>query len=326
MTITPVTTGVDIKNESLIPGEIARIRGTIVYSHITSIIEGEELERRNQEKQRLGMYTAQAPYVTITISNARLEPLDPQKPSLLERYIESKKFYRSQKHPDRGVSFSMDAATRLPTPTYIPNPDVAGALMTDTSGEELAAGNEVTLVVSVYASRHSLKRGLSLDCVLVHGEPQYFRGATDDLLRQLGFTVVEPSPAPGTQKASSAQQEAAAVSEDRSVTGGADGGVSSPVPPVPPMIAGTIPAPQQTMQAPVAQAPQQPATPTGGVDAVAQMSPEVMRQMLTQLLATQATQPGNDTPNTQSDDPWQLAQQPAPQVADPNNPWGPAQG
>lgn len=182
-------------------GSIARIRGTVYYSHIASFIEGDELNTRNAERQARGMNPYTKPYTTIGIDNAVIVADNPGQLSLFEndcqaRFWQSKPTHRNQ---HSGNCFSVDNKGE-----YLPRvgvQDGKGGYNEVSLEGELAAGTPVTLVVRCFDTRYGNK-GMSLDFVLVEDtEVHYFQAGTNAVINQLASRGIVFNSAPTPQPA-----------------------------------------------------------------------------------------------------------------------------
>lgn len=162
-----------IQNAQLTEGTQILIRGNVVYSRITSHIEGEELEKdkirrkNNQPPQR----PIDKPYTTITITNARIEPMTQGQFTVEEQYLHER-IYDSKKNPDMKNNYtSISKSPFLPNIAIVRNGDPNNADQIVPQGE-LDRGLDVTLVLRVFASNGN--KGLSLDAVLVNEPIRYY--------------------------------------------------------------------------------------------------------------------------------------------------------
>ncbi|MFK0244553.1 hypothetical protein ACIQUM_07630 [Amycolatopsis azurea] len=113
------------------------------------------------------------PHTTATITDAEVQFSDPAKPTLEEMYV-SERRYTSKKNPDSGVNYTIDSkGTSLPI-IAIPAAGGSGTFDQDTSGQELAQGLDVELVLRVYKPENHNNRGLALSQVIVHETPRYY--------------------------------------------------------------------------------------------------------------------------------------------------------
>lgn len=177
-----------IQNGSLIPGQMAYVHGTVGYSHIASLIEGEELKTYNANRKQYNPKAIEnvKPFTRIVLNNVEMRYLDKNNPSILERYIEER-FFVSQNHPENGL----ECASESKSPSL---PTVAVRLA---NGEyqqvelkgELAKGQGVTLLIRCFGTKFAGRVGVGLNGVLIDQEPIRYRGADhlEDALKQAGI-------------------------------------------------------------------------------------------------------------------------------------------
>jgi hypothetical protein len=151
------------------------IRGKLGFARLTRLIEGAELAASDQRKVQNGMSPVVRQHTTSTIPEAEVQFADPANPTVEEQFV-SERRYVSKKNPDTGVNYSIDSKgndLRLPI-VAIPSAAGDGTYDQDGSGQELAQGLDVTLVLSVYKPKNFNNRGLALEQVIVHEPPRYY--------------------------------------------------------------------------------------------------------------------------------------------------------
>lgn len=262
-----------IRADQLVDGERAYVRGKIVYSRLTSLIDGKELDAsiaRSKSK-----YPTTKPHTRIVLDNAQVHYQDANVANNTEAFI-NERFFASTVNPQSGNNFSHDnKGTFLPT---IAIPHGQGQVIQDDSGRDLAAGSDVTLVLRAYQAGDQGNLGLSLDLVMVNDpEVKYYSGSTNldnDTLSALGVTFAAPprpvnaadqQPVGETQPFESADT-GTIVDEDGFAMPGP--GTAAPAPAAP-----TQAPPVQAQPAPQAQQPVQ-AQPAQPAPAVAQPVPQ----------------------------------------------------
>ncbi|QXV57408.1 hypothetical protein [Amycolatopsis sp. TNS106] len=159
------------------------IRGKLAFGRLTRPIDGDELARSDQRKIQSGMSPVGRPHTTVTITEAEVQFADPANPTIEERYVDERR-YTSTKNPGTGANYSIDSkGSNLPI-IAIPAAAGDGTFDQDTSGQELAQGLDVELVLRVYKPEKFANRGLSLSQVIVHEKPRYYNAggvATSEL-------------------------------------------------------------------------------------------------------------------------------------------------
>ena len=242
-----------VSANQLTEGTSVHVRGKLAFARLTRLIEGDELAKSDQRKVQNGMNPVGKPHTTATITEAEVVFADPANPTIEEQFV-SERRYASKKNPDSGANYSIDSkGTNLP---IIAIPSENGNYDQDLSGQELAQGVDVTLVLRVYKPKGFSNRGLALDQVIVNEAPRYYNGggvSTADLAAR-GIVFNAPPKA--------VQAQAVGASTDSAV-GGADltgtvveDGFSFPAPqPSVPMAAPAAPvhtAPAQVQAQPAA--------------------------------------------------------------------------
>ena len=248
-----------ISASQLTEGSAVLIRGKLAFARLTSLIEGAALAASDQRKVQNGMSPVGKPHTTATITEAEVQFADPANPTVEEQFV-SERRYVSKKNPDTGANYSIDSkGTNLPI-IAIPSEKGDGTYDQDTSGQELAQGLDVTLVLRVYKPKNFNNRGLSLDQVIVHETPRYYNAggvATGDLAAR-GIVFNNP-PRPVQAQAGSA------VAAPEEVGTEIEDGLSfpAPQPAVAPAQVQAAPVQEQpTAVAPQATAPAAAAAPT----------------------------------------------------------------
>lgn len=246
----------------LTEGTSVFVRGKLAYARLTRLIEGAELAASDQRKVQNGMSPVGKPHTTATITEAEVQFADPANPTTEEQFV-SERRYASKKNPDSGENYSIDSkGSNLP---IIAAPAEAGdgTFDQDTSGQELAQGLDVTLVLRVYKPKNFNNRGLALDQVIIHETPRYYNagGVDTNELKARGIVFNTPPRAVQAPAGGSAVGEA-----DSSAGTEVEDGLS-------------FPAPQPEAQAPA------PAQPTAVAPAAAPASEAAPAETLEQKLA-----------------------------------------
>lgn len=164
-----------ISASQLAEGTHVFIRGKLGFARLTRPIQGAELAVSDQRKVQNGMSPVGKEHTTATITEAEVGFADPANPTLEEQFV-AERCYVSAKNPDTGANYSIDSkGTSLPI-IAIPSTSGDGTFDQDTSGQELAQGLDVTLVLRVYKPKNFVNRGLALDQVIVNETPRYYTG------------------------------------------------------------------------------------------------------------------------------------------------------
>lgn len=220
-----MTTSHAVQASDLTDGATILVSGILAYSRLTRQIDGDELVKANQAKQSRGMYPVSGPYTTVTITEAQVQPADPQNPTIDERYV-AERCYQSKQNPSVGLSYTLDSLGSMLPIIAIPSPDDPGKFVQDTSGQELASGQAVTLVLRVYKTQ-KMNRGVALAQVVVLGTPKYYAPmevGLDELAARGIVFAVPPQPV------SAKSQVPQPVGQDEPVASSLVGGMALPAP------------------------------------------------------------------------------------------------
>lgn len=185
-----------VQADQITPGVNIILRGKVDFSNIATVITGEELIKKNQQRERNNLSPIEADsYTSISIRDAVVQQQDPNQMSLEEFYInerlyrpkadgkpnarEGEPFYTVINRGDRLPSTAwVDPVTNKATPLVLPH--------------ELAKGVEVILILNVFKTKRN-NRGIGLNSVFIMGEPEYYiPGAVNvdaDVLSHLGITM-----------------------------------------------------------------------------------------------------------------------------------------
>lgn len=153
-------------HENLVPGETVYVRGKTAFTRIASLIEGEELERRNSRSN--STYKNQKPYVNISITEPVIDPANPSEFTFNENFHNERIYINNNDVP----SFQRDFTTKILPMVFLDNgsKDDNGNTVLEQINPlegELAPGQDVTLVINHYAT--SIGTGIGLQAVIVHG-------------------------------------------------------------------------------------------------------------------------------------------------------------
>ncbi|MFJ7280496.1 hypothetical protein [Kitasatospora sp. NPDC098663] len=165
-------------NYAISAGQIAEgktvfIRGKLGFAVLARLIEGAELVATDERRTKNGMSPVGRPHITATITHAEVQFADPNNPTLEEQFVSERRF-ASPKRPETGPNYSIDSKGSTLPVIAIPSPKGDGTYDLDESGQELAQGLDVTLVLRTYKPKNFANRGLALEQVIVHEEPRYY--------------------------------------------------------------------------------------------------------------------------------------------------------
>lgn len=184
------------------------VQGVVDYSHITSIIDGAELQQDNERKLKNGMRPVDKPHTRMTISKAAVVPRDFNNPTLAEQYI-SEKLYRSKAHPEKDFCYTCYNKSKTLPEVYCRDNAASTDLEQVLPEGEIAPGVKVTLLLRIFPTKQN--KGVSLDAVIVDEKPVRYNDRSNGLamagaLQERGFTV---KPASAEQIAKYQEQLAA---------------------------------------------------------------------------------------------------------------------
>ncbi|MDL5199600.1 hypothetical protein [Streptomyces sp. ALI-76-A] len=279
-----------ISASQITEGKNVFIRGKLGFAVLARLIEGAELVASDQRKTKNGMSPVGKPHTTATIIHAEVQFADPNNPTLEEQFV-SERRYDSSKRPETGPNYSIDSKGSTLPVIAIPSPKGDGTYDQDESGQELAQGLDVTLVLRTYKPKNFNNRGLALEQVIVHEAPRYYKaGGIDQAELAARGIVLNGTPRP-VQATPASAAPAAAVPVAREV----EDGLSFPAPQpasVPVAVAAQAPvqaqAPVTAVAAPVAAAPAPVAVPVAA-PAPAPAQQETLEEKLARLEAENAS-------------------------------------
>ncbi|MBP5909345.1 hypothetical protein F3K40_32025 [Streptomyces sp. LBUM 1478] len=271
-----------ISASQITEGKNVFIRGKLGFAVLARLIEGAELVASDQRKTKNGMSPVGKPHTTATIIHAEVQFADPNNPTLEEQFV-SERRYDSPKRPETGPNYSIDSKGSTLPVIAIPSPKGDGTYDQDESGQELAQGLDVTLVLRTYKPKNFNNRGLALEQVIVHEAPRYYKaGGIDQAELAARGIVLNGTPRP-VQATPASAAPAAAVPVATEV----EDGLSFPAPQpasAPVAVAAQAPvqaqAPATAVAAPVAAAPAPAAAPA---------QQETLEQKLARLEAENAS-------------------------------------
>lgn len=203
-----------IRTNQLTPGTKFLVNGKLMFARVGTQYEGESLARANARRQQRRMNPIDKPYTEIAICDAKILYRDPNNKSIEEQYAEEC-LYRSSSPNYTGYAFSaINKSYRLP---FVGTPDGKGGVdVIDMAGRELAAGLNVTVVMSVYKA--SPNNGVGFDGVIVNEPIRFYAGTIGAGLEAFGLTLNLPdnamdflTPHRGEQGAAGAEDAAAAA-------------------------------------------------------------------------------------------------------------------
>lgn len=272
-------TNYSISASQITEGKNVFIRGKLGFAVLARLIEGAELVTSDQRKMKNGMNPLGKPHTTATITHAEVQFADPNSPTLEEQFV-SERRYDSPKRPETGPNYSIDSKGSTLPVIAIPSPKGDGTYDQDESGQELAQGLDVTLVLRTYKPKNFNNRGLALEQVIVHETPRYYNAGSIDRAELAARGIVlngTPRPVQATPATPATLAVPVATEIEDSLSFPAPQPTSAPV-----YVAAQ--APVQTAPATVAVAPAPVAAP-----APAPAQEETLEQKLARLEAKNAS-------------------------------------
>ncbi|WP_328689765.1 hypothetical protein OHA74_11795 [Streptomyces phaeochromogenes] len=277
-----------ISASQITEGKNVFIRGKLGFAVLARLIEGAELVASDQRRTKNGMTPVGKPHITATIIHAEVQCADPNNPTLEEQFV-SERRYDSPKRPETGANYSIDSKGSTLPIIAIPSPKGDGTYDQDESGQELAQGLDVTLVLRTYKPKDFNNRGLALEQVIVHEEPRYYNaGGVDPAELAARGIVLNGTPRP-VQASPAAAPTAVPVATE------VEDGLSFPTPQpasAPAVVAAQAQVPATAVAAPVAAAPAPAPAPVavaGTAPAPAPAQEETLEEKLVRLEAENAS-------------------------------------
>ena len=201
------------------PNSTVFVKGKLTFARLSKKLEGEELAKDNAKRQSRGWMTIDKPYTTASICNAQVlyASGDPNQKTPAEIFVDES-MYTSGNQNYPGYNYSANnKGNGLPQVGELQSDGHTVNQVHLASGQELANGLDVTLIVRVFKGRPN--NGISLDGVIVNEPIRYYQGSTMGAnLAQRGFTWNEsdtgdaeaanatPAPAPAPAPSNQAPQ------------------------------------------------------------------------------------------------------------------------
>lgn len=157
-----------VSAESLKEGSLIKVSGTIAYSRVTSVIQGDELARRvAADRARGSIYPTDVPHTTMSLIDPVVVGTGAGGALTREETFVSDGIYLAGKGDSAGHRvFNIDSkGTQLPT---VLEQQADGSYSQVQPTGELAKGLAVTLILNVYKPKNHPKRGIGIQAVLVN--------------------------------------------------------------------------------------------------------------------------------------------------------------
>lgn len=166
--------------ERLREGQHILVQGTISFSRLAALIEGEALQRSIQQATARGaLYPTKVPHTTVSLVDAQVLPADANAITPEEQFVFEKIFAIKSGDNAGKPGFSIDNKSNyLPTVLEM-DPDNAGEYRQLVLERDLATGMSVILVLETFKQGDYAKRGLGLQQVILQEPVRYYSSGFD---------------------------------------------------------------------------------------------------------------------------------------------------
>lgn len=162
--------------QSLPAGATYAVTGTVSYSRVASMIEGDELRRVNERNLARGQRPIDKPYTTITLNNAHAIQRDPNQKRLEEIYAEESLF-SSNARDAQGMRFTAVNKGKMLPWIAIRDPETGNIKQIQPEGE-LDRDLRVTVVMNVYQGK--MNKGSGMNGIIIEETPRYYTANRND--------------------------------------------------------------------------------------------------------------------------------------------------
>lgn len=202
-----------VRLSSIPAGQMAYIDGRIRYSHITRLVEGQELLKVIERERRNGSlypHDPNKPYTILELEDAKVRVADVNHMTPLETYNQESLFTVVDRNTGRSVyRYRAENKSRRLPKVLVRN--ASGGYDEIIPERELANGLNVTIVMRVYSAGQI--NGIAMEAVMVNEPLRYWE--PNDIIAQLqsaGISVnrkpYEPAPAVDTTNESVSNTDA----------------------------------------------------------------------------------------------------------------------
>lgn len=186
-----------LSNTDIRPQQYVLVAGTLVWSRISSQVDGDELREIQRQRQEHDRPAPARPYTSVTLIDPQIVQADRSKPlTIEERYVKENRFYESKNGYNRGhICFSptnngkfLPALYRKGNAANGENPKEFYQVHTK---KEIARGTKVMVLMRSFAGQMN-HNGIAMNAVLVLDDHinYYGAGSADaEALRQWGLIV-----------------------------------------------------------------------------------------------------------------------------------------
>ena len=162
--------------QSLPVGATYAVTGTVSYSRVASMIEGDELKRVNERNLARNQRSIDRPYTTITLNNACAIQRDPNYKRPEEIYAEESLF-SSNARDAQGMRFTAINKGKILPWIAVRDPETGKIKQIQPEGE-LDRDLRVTVVMGVYQGK--INKGSGMNGIIIEEEPRYYTANRND--------------------------------------------------------------------------------------------------------------------------------------------------
>lgn len=179
-----------VSTNDIKPGTSMYVSGKIHYSHVATMIKGEELQRKIQRAQLDRRNCPSGEHTSISLVDARVMVGDPQNMTPAEKYASESLVYSKIDPQTNNVAWRLNFDNKSKfLPRVLVRRDGEKKVYDEVKLEhELDRGLDVTLCFSIYASNKG-NNGIRLDTILVNEPLRYYRNDVISKLEQMGLVV-----------------------------------------------------------------------------------------------------------------------------------------
>ncbi len=184
-----------INSSQLTPNSYIYVRGNVEFSRLTRFLTSEEAAREKARREKFSNFPnmPDKPFTTITVTNARIQQMNPGAPLTLEEQYIQDKFYSTKN--DSSMHYQIEnKSNNFPRFYQVKiNPDgsVDPKHATEVPAQaELDRGLDVLLILRVYKPKNFANCGIGLEGVIAQEAIRYYSGGgAVSHLAQMGITV-----------------------------------------------------------------------------------------------------------------------------------------
>ena len=159
-----------IQMSQLQPNKTILVHGKVSFSHITSLIDGNELKLDNQKRSSQGRIIKMSPYYTITLKDVNVELENPNIKTTEDMYVEER-FYNSK---SGNLCYTFESSSKYLPRVCQRNAEDPTLVEEIVPKAELARDLDVTLVLKTYLNKTYNKTILGLNYIIVNEPIRYY--------------------------------------------------------------------------------------------------------------------------------------------------------